>query len=111
MAFQTLQSTLQLANFSRHQSPIRFELSFAGTAQPDTAFLPLQMSPSPHETRGHVLHLSQLNLQLALKGTGALRKNIENETGPINDAAPEHAFEISLLGCTQGVINKHEFSA
>ena len=58
-----------------------------------------------------MLHLRQLDLQLALVGTGALRKNIENQPGAIDDSSIQRLFEIALLGRTQSMIDEHDLGA
>jgi hypothetical protein len=79
------------------QSPVGLELRLAGTAQADTAFLAFQVGPPANEPRGKMLELSELDLHLTFVAAGALRKDIEDQAGAIDDAAVEMLFEIALL--------------
>ena len=51
--------------------------------------------------------LGQFNLQLTLEGLRALGKNIEDQAGTIEHPAFQLAFEVSLLGWRQGMIEQH----
>ena len=54
--------------------------------------------------------MCQLNLQLALVGTGALGKDIENQTGTIKHATLQLALDIAFLTGGKGVIEQHQLS-
>lgn len=55
-----------------------------------------------------MLQLSQLHLQLALMGSGSLRKDIENQAGTIQHATLYLAFKIAFLGGAEGMIEDHQ---
>jgi len=55
-----------------------------------------------------VLQLRKLNLQLAFVRAGALREDIENETGAIDDAALGEFFEIAFLYRAQRAIDQDQ---
>jgi len=86
-------------------APVRFQLRFAFTAaHPDAAFLPRQVAPKPSQPRQQMLQLRQFNLQFPLSCAGALRKNIKNQRGPIQDFAIEHPLQIAALGRRKFVV-------
>jgi len=58
-----------------------------------------------------VFHLRQLNLQFALVGSGALRKDIEDQACPIYHASVKGLFEIALLSGTEAMVNKNDLGA
>src|SRR5690606_24629196 len=86
---------------------VGFELGFTRAPQTDTPLLTLQVSPAPHQPGRHMLQLRQLHLQLALVGTGPLRKDIQDHTGAIKHPALELALDITLLARAQGMIEQH----
>ena len=82
----------------REQAAVGFELRFAGTAQADTALLPLEVGPAAHQSRRQVLQLRELDLQLAFEAARALREDVENQSGAI-----EHAtLAAALRDCAPG---------
>ena len=52
--------------------------------------------------------LGEFHLQLAFVGACALRKDIQDQAGPVDHATIEFALKVSLLGRTQPVIDKHD---
>jgi len=86
------------------QAAVGLELGFAGTAQADTALLAFKVGPAADQARGQVLQLGQFHLQLALVALGALGEDVEDQAGAIDDAAVQAAFEVTLLGRRQGVV-------
>ena len=79
------------------QTPVSFQLGFTRPPQSDAPFLPLEVGPSPDQPGGEMAQLCKLHLQLALVRRCALRENIEDETGSIQDPAAHLAFQIALL--------------
>jgi hypothetical protein len=55
-----------------------------------------------------MLQLGEFDLQLAFMGTGALREDIENQTGTVEHAALQRALQIALLTWAQGMIEQDE---
>ena len=96
--FDLVEPLLQLLHALAEQAAIELELRFARTAQADrAAALALQMRPAAHEARRHVLQLRELDLQLAFVRARALREDVEDQPGAIDDAALGELFEIALL--------------
>ena len=87
---------------------VGLELGLAGSAQTDTALLALQVGPSAHEPRGHVLELRKLDLQLAFEGACTLREDVENQARAIHDAALDEALEIALLAGRERMVEDHQ---
>ena len=71
----------------RDQAPVGLQLRFAGTAEPDAAFLPLEVGPAAGQAGGHVIELRQLDLQLAFRALCALGEDIEDQARAIDYAA------------------------
>ncbi len=90
---------------------VGFELGFAGPAQPDAALLTLEMGPAAHQTRGQMLELGQLDLQLALVRARATGEDIQNQPGAIEHARIHALFEVAFLARRQIVVEHHEFGA
>ena len=74
--------------------PVGFQLSFTRAARPDgrTATrrgLPYQMGPHTGQAGEKILILSQLDLKLSFTRPGTLRKDIQDETGTVQNFDPE----------------------
>ncbi len=102
------QPLLDLADTHTQQAPVSFKLCLARTAQTNTTLLPFKVSPAAHQSRAHVIQLSQLNLQLAFVRTRALGKDIQDQSGPIKHTAFERSLEVALLAGRQGVIENDQ---
>ncbi len=87
---------------------VGLELRLAGPAQADAAFLPLEVGPAADQSRRHVFKLRQFDLQLALGAARAQREDVEDEAGPVDDAAPQFLLEVALLHARQRVVEYHE---
>ena len=59
------------------------------------------MRPAAHQSRRHVIQLRELHLQLALGALCALREDVQDQAGSIDDATRESLFEIALLHAGQ----------
>jgi len=66
------------------------------------------VSPATHQTRAHVIELSQLDLQLAFVGTCALGEDVENQPGAIQHATLEHALEVTFLTGREDMIENDQ---
>ena len=75
-----------------------------GTAQTDTALLPLQMGPAAHQAGGEVTQLGQFDLELALEGARPLGKDVEDQTGAVDHPTLKQTLQVALLGRGQGMI-------
>ena len=53
--------------------------------------------------------LSQFNLKLTLIALRSLRKDIENQPGPVEDPHIQRLLKVPLLTGAQGVIKKDQF--
>lgn len=104
LPFEFLEPHLEHLDALADEAAVRFELRFTRTAQPDTAFLTLEVSPRAHEPRGNVLQLREFHLKLAFMATGALRENVEDEAGAVDDAPVKRSLQIALLRGRQRVI-------
>jgi hypothetical protein len=74
----------------------------------DTATLAFQVAPCPDQPRRLVLQACQLDLQLALMTAGALREDIEDNLGTVEDPDFPETLEIALLDRRDLVIEKHQ---
>ncbi len=90
------------------QAPVGLELRFAGAAQPDAALLALEVRPAADEPRQLVLHLRELDLQLALRAARPQREDVEDQARAVDDAAFQRALEVALLGARQRVVEDDE---
>ena len=54
--------------------------------------------------------LRQFDLQLAFEGTGALRKDIEDQAGTGKHATGKQPFQVSFLGWAECVIEDNQVS-
>src|SRR5213080_4755135 len=101
-------SCLQHLHPLTDQAPVRLELGLAGSAQTDASLLPLEVSPSTHETRRQVLELRKLHLQLAFCAVRSLGEDVEDQAGSIDDAAIQRALQIALLRAGQRVVEDNK---
>ena len=90
------------------QAAIGFELRFAGAAQADAAFLPLEVGPAADEPRELMLDLRELDLELAFRAARAQREDVENQARPVDDAAFEPLLEVALLRAGERVVEDDE---
>src|ERR1039457_7193623 len=91
--------TRDVGNAILHPAAVGFQLRFTFTAaHADAALLPRQVAPETRQARQQMLELSQLDLELALAGAGALGENVENERGAVEDLAIEGPLQIATLG-------------
>ena len=66
------------------------------------------MGPAAHQTRHQVLHLRQLDLQLALGTARALRKDIEDQVGAINHAYTDNFLDVTNLDRRELVVKNDQ---
>ncbi len=90
---------------------VGLELRFAGSAEADAAFLPLEVGPAADETRQLMLDLRELDLQLAFGAARAEREDVEDQARAIDDAAFERALEIALLRAGERMVEDDEIGA
>ena len=93
------------------QPSVGLELGLARAAQPDAAFLPLEVGPAAHQPGRLVLELRELHLHLAFVRARTLREDVEDQAGPIDDAAADGALEIALLRGRELVVEDHDRGA
>src|SRR6266496_2272074 len=91
----------QLAFESRdpflHPAAIDLQLCFARPSRPNSAGLSRKVVPHSRYSRQKILQLRQFDLQPALPTPRALRENIENELGAVEDLARKQIFQITSL--------------
>ena len=90
---------------------IGFELRFAGAAEADAACLPLEVGPAADESGQLVLHLRELDLQLALRAARPQREDVEDQRRAVDHPAFERLLEVSLLGTGERVPEDHKLGA
>src|SRR5690554_7727375 len=90
LAADLLQTLGDLLDAHPQQTAVGFQLGFPRTTQADTTLLPLKVGPAADQTGTQMIELGQLDLQLALVGTGALGEDIQNQTG----RSEEHTSEL-----------------
>ena len=66
-------------------------------AQADAALLPLEVRPPSHEAGREMTQLRKLHLQLSLVTRGALREDVENQSGAVEHPALQQTLEVALL--------------
>ncbi|MNZ63159.1 hypothetical protein D3C78_812990 [compost metagenome] len=94
------QAALDLPQANPEQTTVGFQLGFTRATHADTASLALKVGPATNQPGAHVVKLGQFYLELAFMGAGALRENIENQTGAVDHATLEDPFEVTFLtGC------------
>lgn len=106
---QPVETRLQHFDPLADQPAVGFELRFAGAAQADTAFLPLQVSPRANQPGRQILQLRELDLQLAFVAAGALREDIEDQARAIDHAPVQRLLQIALLGGRECVVEDDDF--
>jgi hypothetical protein len=104
-----------VSHASTDLSPVHLKLGLAWTSKthpastatrPTATGLTRQVSPRTSQPRQTILVLGQLYLELALPGSRMLGKNVQNQTGPIEelDILTERFFEIPQLAGREFVI-------
>ena len=101
MPGESFQASAQLLDAPPYKAPISLKLGFPWPAQADAAFLALQVGPATHQTCGQMHQLRQFDLQLTRRGAGTLSKNIQNQTGPVDDPAVQRALKVEFLSRCQ----------
>ena len=87
---------------------IGLELGFTFAADgPGGATLTGKVGPVAGEPRHEVLQLGQLDLELALAGSGALGEDVEDQRRAVDDLGPEDLLEIAGLGPGEFVVEEH----
>src|SRR4029453_16937908 len=108
MRTHALQLVADLLDAVTDDAAVGLDLHFARAPGADAAPGPLQMLPLPDEPRQQVRELSQLDLQLALHGAGALGEDVEDQRGAVDDANTEGAAQVPLLYGRERVVGDHQ---
>src|SRR5262249_16668070 len=108
---QLVEALVQSADASPDQPAIGLELCLARTTQPDAALLPLEVGPTAHQSRGQMLELRELHLQLTLEAARALREDVEDQRRSIEHATGELALEIAFLARRQWMIDEDQLAS
>ena len=86
-------------------APVRFELRFTLAApHANAAGLTRQVTPVTREPRQQMFELRELHLQLALPRACALREDVEDERGAVENLALENLLQIARLRPAQIVV-------
>src|SRR5690606_4056514 len=104
LAADLLQTLGDLLDAHPQQTAAGFQLGFPRTTQADTTLLPSKVGPAADQTGTQMIELGQLDLQLALVGTGALGEDIQNQTGTVDHPALQFALQVTLLAGGQHVV-------
>ena len=108
LARDVRQALLQHLDALAEQPAVGLELRFAGAAEADAALLALEVGPAADEPRQLMLDLRELDLQLAFGAARALREDVEDQRGAVDDAALECALEVALLRARERVVEDDE---
>jgi hypothetical protein len=90
------------------QSPVGFQLRFAGASNADAAAEFLEVRPHPGQSRQHVLELRQLHLHLRFGGPCPNREDVENELGAIHHSLGGRVLDVLALARAQLVVEDDE---
>src|SRR5690606_6076479 len=74
----------------------------------DAAAKARQARPDPCQPGQEVTQLGQLHLELPLFRPGPLRKDVEDQLGPVDDLHLEDALEIAALGWAELIVKDDE---
>ena len=99
---------LQHPDAMADEAAVSFELRFTRTPEADTAARLLEVGPHPRQAREHVLELRQFDLQPRLPAAGARREDVEDDFGPVHDAAPGRILDVLPLRRRQLVVEQDE---
>jgi hypothetical protein len=99
---------------------VDFQLGLTGTARCNSSSSTAagrrpSKSGEPYPQLGQawkqILQLCEFYLKLTFTGSGALRKNIQDQRCPINNLAPDALFKVALLGRREFIIKDDEIRA
>ena len=89
--------------------PVGLDLRLARPAhEAQPAALALQVGPGAHQARALVGQRGHFHLQHALAGGGAVRENLEDQPGAVEDLHPPGLFQVALLHRAQRPVHQHE---
>ena len=108
MLSKFLQFCFESFDFVANETTIHLKLRFTRTAtHANAATLAFEVGPATNEPRHQVLHLGQFDLQLALRATCTLGKDVQNQISPINHAHANDFFNVANLDRRELVV-KHD---
>ena len=108
MLFQLGKLGLERFHAAADMAAVGLDFRLAGTSGADTASQTGHLNALAGQTRQHVFELRQLDLQFALFGTRAERKNIQNQGGAVNDADVGEVFDIFYLRRGKLAVNDNQ---
>ena len=82
-----------------------------GPRVPMPAAEPFEVLPHAAHARQVVVELRELDLELALRGHGVLREDVEDELRPVDDAELQLVFEPALLARREVVVDDERLGA
>ena len=108
-ALDLVEPLLQQLDAVLEQAPVALDLAFAGTAQEtEAAALPLEVGPGPDQPAALVVEMSQLDLQHALAGAGAVAEDFEDERRAVQHLGAGFGLEVALLDRRQRRVDKQQ---
>ena len=102
---------LQILDPPADDLPVALELRLAGTAGVDATAEPRHLLAEAGEPRHPVLHLRELDLELALARARVPREDVEDHGGAVDDARVEQLLEVLLLLRRELVVEHDEVGA
>ena len=91
----------------QNDTTVGLQLALTGTPHVDTASLALEVGPHTRQAGQQILVLGQLDLRLGVGRTGALGKDVQDQSGTVYNAAVGLLFYVAHLGWAQFVVKDH----
>jgi len=112
LTLELVKACTQLPRLGVEHSAIELNLLLAWTATlPNATALPFEVSPAANQATELVFDTGEFDLQLALITASALRENVEDQFGSIDDWNPQQLVQITLLHRRQGIIENDSADA
>src|SRR4051794_6745048 len=111
MAGKTLNLMLQMVDAFSDTAAVCFELCFTGASAADAATQAREARSLTGEPGEQVAELRQLDLHLAFSAMRSLRKDIENQLGPIDYRQVGDLRNLAYLSRRQILIKNEEVCA
>ena len=108
MALYLVQFAGDFRDAAADAAAIHFQLGFARPARADAAAQTGHHHTQARQPRQLVLHLRQLDLQLALARRGAHGENIQNQRRAVHHAAADDLLQIAHLRARQFVVHDQQ---
>src|SRR5687767_747830 len=86
-------------------APVHFQFRFAGTSCADSTAKAGQVFSIACKPVQPVVELGQLHLELAFLGAGTTGKNVQDQSGAVDDFGINSLFQIPLLAGREVIVN------